>query len=73
MFVTPARLTRAVSQWHVRSLEGSRRNALVASTALAERRRELLEVEEFLEHHAAVRAAGPTTLEVGVRSARPAG
>ena len=73
MFATPAKVTRAVSRWHVRSLEGSRRNALVASTALAERRRELVEVEEYLARHAAARAAGPTTVEVAVRSARPTG
>lgn len=57
MFVTPTKVTRALSHWHVRSQEGSRRNALVACTALAEQRRELNEVEEFLSRHAARRAA----------------
>jgi len=37
--------------WHVHSQVGSCRNALVASTALAERRREHLEVEQFLADH----------------------
>jgi hypothetical protein len=40
---------------------------MLACTELAERRRELVEVEEFLAHRAA-RVAG-TTLEVGVRPA----
>jgi hypothetical protein len=35
-------------QWPVRSQQRARRNALLASTALADRRRERLEVEEFL-------------------------
>jgi hypothetical protein len=41
-------LVRAVLTWPVESQQGSRRNALVASTALTQRRRELDEVEEFL-------------------------
>jgi hypothetical protein len=35
----------------VQSQHRSRRNALVASTALTQRRREHLEVEEFLARH----------------------
>ncbi len=73
MFATPAHLAQALTQWPFRSQEGARRNALVACTALAEKSRERVEVEEFLAHHAALRAAGPTTLEVGVRTARSAG
>jgi hypothetical protein len=34
--------------WHVRSQHEARRNALLASTALAQRRRERVEVEDFL-------------------------
>lgn len=41
---------------HLSSQEPARRNALVACTALAERRRERLEVEEFLETYLADRA-----------------
>lgn len=57
------------AQWPVRSQQVARRNALVASTALAEQRRELLEVEEYLARHAAAHAAGPVTLQVAVRPA----
>jgi hypothetical protein len=59
-----AKLVRALGSWHVRSQEVARRNALVACTALAERRHELLEVEEYLAARAA-RAAG-ATIEVSV-------
>jgi len=45
---TPWRLVSAAAQWHLTSQQQSRSNALVASTALTERRRELLDVEEFL-------------------------
>jgi hypothetical protein len=44
----PLRLVRSVLAWPVESQQGSRRNALVASTALTQRRRERDEVEEFL-------------------------
>ena len=67
MFITPVRLVQAVGQWPARSQQVARRNALVASTALTERRRELYEVEEFLRARAA-RSAGPSTLEVAVRT-----
>jgi hypothetical protein len=69
MLVRPAQLLELVSQWPVRSQQAARRNALVACTALAERRRELEEVEDFLARHAELRATGPTTLEVAVRHA----
>lgn len=36
---------------HVHAQEGAIRNAMVASTALTQRRRELAEVEEFLARH----------------------
>jgi hypothetical protein len=45
---TPWRLVHAAAQWHVTSQQHARRNALVASTALTARRRELREVEDFL-------------------------
>jgi hypothetical protein len=45
---TPWRLLKAAATWHVSSQQHARRNALVASTALTERRRELADVEEFL-------------------------
>lgn len=54
---TPWRLVSAAAQWHLTSQQQSRRNALVASTALTERRRELLDVEQFLAAHA-VRVPG---------------
>jgi hypothetical protein len=38
----------AVRRWPVESQQRSRRNAMVASTALAQRRAELNDVEEFL-------------------------
>ncbi len=44
----PRRLVRSALSWPVQSQQGSRRNALVASTALTQRRRERDEVEEFL-------------------------
>lgn len=45
MFVTPVQLVKAVGQ---RNVAVARRNALAASAALAERRRERDEVERFL-------------------------
>jgi len=49
---SPWRLVSAAAQWHLTSQQQSRRNALVASSALTERRRELRDVEEFLAEHA---------------------
>jgi len=54
---TPFRIVRAAAIWHVDSQLRARRNALVASTALMQRRRELREVEEFLAAHGARREA----------------
>jgi hypothetical protein len=45
---TPWRVARAATRWHVASQERARRNALVASTALARRREERDDVERFL-------------------------
>ncbi len=44
----PRQVVRAISHWPVESQQQSRRNALVASTALTQRRRESLEVEAVL-------------------------
>jgi hypothetical protein len=54
---TPWRLVNAAAHWHVTSQQHARRNALVASTTLMDRRRELMDVEEFLVEHEARRAA----------------
>ena len=43
--------TTRAARWHVHSQEVARRNAMVASTALTQRRAELDEVEEFLASH----------------------
>jgi hypothetical protein len=43
--------TRSATQWYVDINQVSRRNAMVASTALAQRRLEYNEVEEFLALH----------------------
>lgn len=50
MFVTHVlrRPVDAVRSWPVESQLGSRRNAMIASTALAQRRAELDDVEEYL-------------------------
>jgi hypothetical protein len=70
---TPWRLVEAgrwLAAWHVTSQQQSRRNALLARTSLTERRRELLDVEEFLAAHAARR--GPVAVpdrRVATRSA----
>lgn len=42
---------RTVARLHLHSQEGAIRNAMVASTALTQRRRELTDVEEFLILH----------------------
>ena len=41
-------LGRSVATWPVASQHGSRRNAMLAATAISHRRREQREVEEFL-------------------------
>lgn len=48
----------ALPTWHLRAQQQARRNALVASTALAGRRKERDEAEAFLERHLAARAGG---------------
>jgi len=48
-----------VLRWPAQLQQGARRNALVASTALARRRAERLEVEEFLAALPRVAGGGP--------------
>ena len=63
---TPWRLVTAAATWHVTSQQQARRNARVASTALTQRRRELLDVEDFLAAHAA-RTTNPIPAPRAVR------
>jgi methionyl-tRNA formyltransferase len=53
--MTPHRLVvrriRALASWHVATVEVARRNALVASTEIAQRRQENRDVEAFLAEH----------------------
>lgn len=49
----------ALRHWPVESQLRARRNAMIASTALAQRRAELDEVEEFLGSHHDSRPAAP--------------
>ena len=39
---------REIARWHVTTQYGARRNAMLASTALAQRRKERHEAEQFL-------------------------
>ncbi len=58
------RLVDPVRRWPVESQQRARRNAMIASTALAQRRAELDDVEEFLA------ARGRTTVaEVAAQAA----
>jgi len=57
-------LFRPVTDWHVRSQQVARRNALVGASAIAERRREQQDVEEFLDSYLERR-----TVELSVRPA----
>jgi hypothetical protein len=66
---TPWRLVSAAAAWHVTSQQHARRNALVASTALAQRRQELRDVEEFLTEHAARFTTGRADVVVARHSA----
>ncbi len=53
-------LDRWVDQWAVASQQQARRNAMVAATALTQRRAETREVEDFLAAQGVRRAADPT-------------
>jgi hypothetical protein len=59
---SPRHLVRSVLAWPVETQQGSRRNALVASTALTQQRRERDDVEEFLAAYTLDRAAPGTPL-----------
>lgn len=64
MFIPPHPFN-AIASWPVRSQQQARRNAMIASTSLAQRRAELVEVEEFLAS-----LAPDATQEPGARAAR---
>jgi len=71
--MTLTRLRRGLATaatWHVASQHHARRNALQASTALAQQRRERDEVEQFLAAHA-VRTGRASVVHVSV-PVRPA-
>jgi N-dimethylarginine dimethylaminohydrolase len=55
------RPVRHLADWHVNTQIGSRRNALIASTAFAERRKERDEIEAFLSRHRRPRETHPKT------------
>lgn len=57
-------ILRSVTEWHLRSQQVARRNALVGATTIAERRRQQADAEEFLEAYLQRR-----TVEVSVRPA----
>lgn len=57
--VSARSLVSSVLGWPVASQQTARRNALVAATALAQRRAERQDVEAFLEAHARRRSARP--------------
>jgi hypothetical protein len=54
---------RRATRWHVQSQEVARRNAMLASTVLTQRRVERQEVEEFLTAYLTQRAGGPALAE----------
>jgi len=61
------RSIRWVERWDLTSQHQARRNAMIASTALAQRRAERVAVEEFL----AARAARPSLDHAPVESPAP--
>lgn len=62
-------VTDRVLDWAVASQQTARRNALISSTQLAERRRERIDVEEFLEaHHLAFRARAANAERLLIRA-----
>ena len=48
MSLIPWRVLEAAAAWPVTSQQQARRNALVSTTALAQQRRERLDVEDYL-------------------------
>ena len=61
-------MIRPVTLWAERSQRGACRNAMVASTALAERRRERDEVTEYLDRALARRGRASQTHRAGSTS-----
>lgn len=59
-YTQTVRLVRAATTWHVTSVQVARRNALVASTALARTRAEQREVEDYLAALDRSRTGAPT-------------
>ena len=55
---------RLIDRWAVGSQQTARRNAMVASTALTQRRAELIEVQEFLAS-----LGGDSTHEIAAEAA----
>jgi hypothetical protein len=55
-----------IARWAVESQQRSRRNAMLASTSLTQRRSERVEVEEFLASHRG-RTATPANRPVTAR------
>jgi hypothetical protein len=55
--LAPRSMLRSLLTWPVESQQTARRNALVASTALAQLNHERAEVERFLDEHARRRTA----------------
>jgi len=62
------RLHRTYAHWDERATQHARRNAMVASTTLLQRRREREEVEEFLAHDRARRVAATGHARQAVRT-----
>jgi hypothetical protein len=65
---TPRSMLRSLLSWPVGSQQTARRNALIASTALAQLNHERAEVERFLEEHARRRATSPADHRVAARA-----
>ena len=68
MIQTPSSMLRSLLSWPVESQQTARRNALIASTALAQLNHERAEVERFLEEHARRRTASPAEQRVAARA-----
>ena len=62
---SPSNLVTAAVRWPVESQQRARRNAMIASTALAQRRAEIDEVDDYL----ASLPGEPATPEAAARAA----
>lgn len=60
---------RMLDRWAVGSQQQARRNAMIASTALAQRRAELTEVEDYLSAMAGPAPLAPTVQEEAATAA----